>query len=212
MKVKLISYPVIDAAKLCGMAAAECYDAKNYDSALKHSTESGHTSVLEHATFTFEIEGISRACLAQLTRHRIASFSVQSQRYVKLDNPELVIPQTILNSPIRSEVEYAMQYMMELYGRLLGCGVPAEDARYVTPQAVPTKLMMTMNARELLHFFRLRTCNRAQWEIRQMADEMLRMCREVSPEIFGKAGPGCVTGLCTEKRPCGSPRRNDEWS
>ena len=102
-------------------------------------------------------------------------------------------------------------FMMDLNKKLLDAGVPAEDARYVTPQAVPTKLIMTMNARELLHFFSIRTCNRAQWEIREMADEMLRICRKVAPEIFGKAGPGCVTGRCPEKRPCGAPRKIDEW-
>lgn len=210
MNVTLIRYTGVP-AELCGLAAAICTDSQNWESALRHAVESGHTSVLEHAVFTFQIDGISRACLAQLTRHRLASFDVQSQRYVKLDNPELVMPQTIMNSPLSGEVETAMRYMMELYGRLLDSGVPAEDARYITPQAVPTKLVMTMNARELLHFFSLRTCNRAQWEIRQMADEMLKICRRVSPEIFGKAGPGCVTGKCPEKRPCGSPRSCVEW-
>ena len=212
MKVILVSYPVIDPAKLCGMAAAVCYDSKNYSSALKHSAGAGHTSVLEHANFTFEIEGISRACLAQLTRHRIASFSVQSQRYVKLDNPELIIPETIRESPMAAEVESTMRYVMNLYSRLLEAGVPAEDARFVTPQAVPTKLYMTMNARELLHFFSLRTCNRAQWEIRDLADKMLSLCKKISPEIFDNAGPGCVTGHCTEKKPCGKPRGKDEWA
>lgn len=210
MNVTLIRYTGAP-AELCGQAAAICTDSQNWASALRHAVESGHTSVLEHSVFTFQIEGISRACLAQLTRHRLASFDVQSQRYVKLDNPELVMPQTVMNSPLSGEVETAMRYMMELYGRLLDSGVPAEDARYITPQAVPTKLVMTMNARELLHFFSLRTCNRAQWEIRQMADEMLKICRNVSPEIFGKAGPGCVTGKCPEKRPCGSPRSCVEW-
>lgn len=210
MNVTLIRYTGAP-AELCGQAAAICTDSQNWASALRHAVESGHTSVLEHSVFTFQIDGISRACLAQLTRHRLASFDVQSQRYVKLDNPELVMPQTVINSPLRGEAETAMQYMMELYGRLMDSGVPAEDARYITPQAVPTKLVMTMNARELLHFFSLRTCNRAQWEIRQMADEMLKICRNVSPEIFGKAGPGCVAGKCPERRPCGSPRSCVEW-
>lgn len=211
MKIKLVSYPTMDPAKLCGMSAAICYDSDNYDSALKHSAGAGHTSVLEHASFTFEVEGISRVTLAQLTRHRIASFSVQSQRYVKLDDPELIIPETIRNSEFAQEAESTMRYVMNLYKRMVDAGIPAEDARYVTPQAVPTKLMMTMNARELLHFFSLRTCNRAQWEIRKMADEMLKVCRKVSPEIFSKAGPGCVSGKCTEGRPCGKSRDTKEW-
>lgn len=210
MKVELVSYPVIDPAKLCGKAAAICYDSNNYESALKHSAGAGHTSVLEHASFTFEIDGISRATLAQLTRHRIASFSVQSQRYVKLDNPDLIIPPSILqDSALTQEVKECMRHSMEMYRKLLVAGIPAEDARFVTPQAVPTKLMLTMNCRELLHFFSLRCCNRAQWEIREMADRMLKLCRDISPEIFGNAGPGCVTDLCREKRPCGHPRKEE---
>jgi len=211
MRVTLIRYTEAP-AELCGSAAAICYDSQNPESSLKHSVESGHTSVLEHASFTFQIEGISRACLAQLTRHRLASFDVQSQRYVKLDNPELVIPDTIKDSGFAAEVESTMRYVMNLYKRMVDAGIPAEDARYVTPQAVPTKLYMTMNCREMLHFFSLRTCNRAQWEIRRMADEMLKICREKAPEIFGEAGPGCVTGKCPEKRPCGKPRNVGDWN
>ena len=100
---------------------------------------------------------------------------------------------------------------MNLYQRMVDAGIPAEDARYVTPQAVPTTLIMTMNARELLHFFSLRTCNRAQWEVRHLADEMLTICKRLAPRIFGHAGPGCVTGKCPEKKPCGHPRDNSEW-
>ena len=212
MEVKLISYPVIDPAQLCGRAAAICYDSKNYESALKHSAGAGHTSVLEHASFTFEISGISRATLAQLTRHRIASFSVQSQRYVKLDNPEFVIPETIRKSELfYNRAESVMRLCMDLYKMMVDAGIPAEDARFVTPQAVPTNVIMTMNCRELLHFFRLRTCNRAQWEIRQLADEMLRICRKKSPEIFGNAGADCVTDVCHEKKPCGNPRSSKDW-
>ena len=211
LKVELLestSFP----AELCGIAAATCTDSKNTQSALRHAVESGHTSVLEHAVFTFKVSGLSRAALAQLTRHRLASFDVQSQRYVKLDNPELIIPDTIKNSSLAAEAESTMRYVMNLYGRMIDAGIPAEDARYVTPQAVPTELVMTMNARELLHFFSLRTCNRAQWEIRSMADEMLMICRRIAPEIFNDAGPGCVTGHCPEKRPCGHPRDKREWN
>ena len=211
MKVELIrntSFP----EDLCGQAAAVCTDSRNYESALMHAVESGHTSVLEHAVFTFQVEGISRACLAQLTRHRLASFDVQSQRYVKLDDPELVIPPSILQDrELTQEVEECMMYSMETYRKLLAAGITAEDARYVTPQAVPTKLIMTMNARELIHFFSLRTCNRAQWEIREMADRMLKICRKVSTRIFGNVGPGCITGRCPEKRPCGHARNVEEW-
>lgn len=210
MKVLLIQATAFP-AELCGSAAAVCTDSSNPDSALRHAMESGHTSVLEHAVFTFQVEGISRAAMAQLTRHRLASFDVQSQRYVKLKNEELVIPVSLMKSEIAEEVGDCMIKCMELYQKLLDAGVPAEDARYITPQAVPTKLIMTMNARELLHFFSLRTCNRAQWEIRNLADQMLRICKKYAPEIFGKAGPGCVTGHCPEKKPCGHPRIESEW-
>lgn len=210
MKVSLITYTDCP-DEICGRAAAVCTDTTNYLSALKHAVESGHTSVLEHSVFTFQVEGISRATLAQLTRHRLASFDVQSQRYVKLDHPELVVPDSIRESALHEEAVRCMEDSMKMYAMLLEAGVPAEDARFVTPQAVPTKLMMTMNARELLHFFSLRTCNRAQWEIRRMADEMLRICMEVAPDIFRYAGPGCVTGKCPEKRPCGHPRDKTEW-
>ena len=210
MKISLLRH-TIDPDELCGIAAAVCTDSKNQKSSLRHAIESGHTSVLEHAVFTFKVEGLSRAALAQLTRHRLASFDVQSQRYVKLDNPEFVIPDTIKNSKLFHETESTMRYVMNLYQRMLDAGIPAEDARYVTPQAVPTELVMTMNVRELLHFFSLRTCNRAQWEIRKLADEMLKICRTIAPEIFANAGPGCVTDHCPEKRPCGHPRSKDDW-
>lgn len=213
MTVILISYTAMP-EMLCGDAAAICWDSSNPDSALRHAMASGHTGVLEHAVFTFLVEGISRACLAQLTRHRLASFDVQSQRYVKLDHPDLVIPESIstLKSELKDLAILRMEESMECYRKLLAAGIPAEDARYVTPQAVPTKLIMTMNARELLHFFALRTCNRAQWEIREMADQMLKYCKKVAPVIFENAGPGCVTGQCPEKRPCGRPRSAEGWT
>ncbi len=211
MKVELIAH-TCDAALLCGEAAAICTNSKNPASSLRHALEAGHTSVLEHAVFTFRVEGLSRAALAQLTRHRLASFDVQSQRYVRLESPELVIPDTIRNSPYFAEACELMEKAMNLYGRMVDDNIPCEDARYITPQAVPTALILTMNARELLHFFSLRTCNRAQWEIRHMADRMLSICNHVAPAIFGKAGPGCVTGKCPEKWPCGHPREIGEWN
>ena len=173
--------------------------------------ESGHTSVLEHANFTFYIEGVSRVLLAQLTRHRLASYSVESQRYVKMSNVQFVIPESILSleSDVRDFAIHHMTKSLFVYEDLIESGVPAEDARYILPQAVPTKLYLTMNARELLHFFSLRTCNRAQWEIRELAKKMLKLCKSVAPELFKKAGPGCVTGNCPEKRSCGNPQTAD---
>ena len=211
MKVELISR-TDNAAQLCGEAAAICTNSDKPESALLHARDSGHTSVLEHAVFTFRVEGLSRAALAQLTRHRLASFDVQSQRYVKLSGDDfLVIPESIQNSPFSQEAQNLMRDTMHLYRRMVDAGLPKEDARYITPQAVTTALIMTMNARELLHFFSLRTCNRAQWEIRELADRMLRICKVVEPEIFGIAGPGCVTGKCPEKKPCGHTREKGEW-
>jgi thymidylate synthase (FAD) len=210
VKVELIAYTP-SASGVCCDAAAVCTASENGYRSLQHSLASGHESVLEHAVFTFRVEGISRVTLAQLTRHRLASFSVQSQRYVKLENPELVIPDSIRNSTFAAEAESTMHYVMNLYQRMVKAGIPAEDARYVTPQATTTNLIMTMNARELRHFFSLRCCNRAQWEIRKLADEMLKICKREAPILFDSAGPGCVTANCPESRPCSHPRSKTDW-
>ena len=213
MKVKLVRYTPMP-AELCGEAASCCWKKNNHEKSLKHAMESGHLSVLEHASFTFYIEDVSRVLLAQLTRHRIASFTVESQRYVRIDGCTLIVPESIQkmeNAELREKALRNMAEAMQIYSELADSGVPAEDARYITPQAVPTSLYLSMNARELMHFFELRTCNRAQWEIREMADEMLKICRKIAPKIFLSAGPGCVTGGCPEMRPCGHPRNTDEW-
>jgi thymidylate synthase (FAD) len=131
---------------------------------------------------------------------------VQSQRYVNQANQQIVIPESVERSLYGENAELAIKNCMNLYNLLVENGVPEEDARYVLPQGITTKLIMTMNCRELLHFFSLRTCNRAQWEIRQLADEMLEICRKRCPAIFANAGPGCVRGHCPEKRPCGHTR------
>jgi len=171
--------------------------------------ELGHFSVLEHASFTFGIEGISRSCSHQLVRHRIASFSQQSQRYVSHDQPFSVItPATINEQPeLRARFDAHMQDTYGLYHDLLSAGVPAEDARFVLPNAAATKLVMTMNARELHHFFELRCCRRSQWEIQAMAREMLRLARQAAPQLFTRAGPGCLSAPCPEgTMTCGSIR------
>ena len=199
------------AEELAGKAAAICTKSSNPWNALRHAIESGHESVLEHVTFTFQIEGVSRALLAQLTRHRIASFSVQSQRYVDMGEMPMVIPKSITqDKELLNEFGTAMDAVKTFYRHAVEKGIPKEDARYATPQACATSLVMTMNARELKHFFELRCCNRAQWEIRQLADQMLILCKEKCPLIFGKAGPGCVSGYCHEKKPCDHPRCNEE--
>ena len=171
----------------------------------------GHDSVLEHASFTFGVEGVSRVLLAQLTRHRLASFSVQSQRYVSYENGfGYIVPPKIAALGEEAQAEYHRQ-MEEMHAwycawqEKLGAGEGSnEDARFVLPGACETRLMMTMNVRELRHFFSLRMCSRAQWEIRALATEMHRLCMEVAPALFADAGPGCLRGACPEgAKSCG---------
>lgn len=208
MNVQLLSHTpnpeqlVAASAKLCysaasiaDLAAIEADKAAEFIEKLPEA----HQSPLEHVSFTFGIEGVSRAMLAQITRHRIASFSVQSQRYVNMDEFGYVVPPSIAaNQDAIDEYEHFMDRADLVYTYLRSCGIPAEDARFVLPNACETRMIVTMNARELLHFFSLRCCKRAQWEIRAVADEMLRLCKEVAPEIFAKAGAGCVRGHCPE--------------
>lgn len=183
------------AASIADLAAIEADKAAEFIGKLPEA----HQSPLEHVSFTFGIEGVSRAMLAQITRHRIASFSVQSQRYVNMDGFGYVIPPSIAaNQDALDEYEHFMDRADLVYTYLRSSGIPAEDARFVLPNACETRMIVTMNARELMHFFSLRCCKRAQWEIRAVADEMLRLCKEVAPEIFAKAGPGCVRGHCPE--------------
>lgn len=167
---------------------------------------SGHHSTLEHVSFTFAIEGISRACTHQLVRHRIASYSQQSQRYVKANDFVRIMPNTIKNKPeAKEKFDKLMEEITAVYGELLEMGIPAEDARFVLPNAAETKIVCTFNARSLLHFFEERCCNRAQWEIRAMANMMLAEVRKVAPVLFAKAGPTCQTArFCREgKKGCG---------
>ncbi len=192
---------------LAGQAAAQCTNSSKWTAALKRALKSGHESVIEHVMFTFKVTGVSRALLAQLTRHRIASFSVQSQRYVDMGEMPVVIPQSIRDNPACIKLwESLIDEIRDAYGAMVEAGIPKEDARYITPQAAQTELILTMNARELRHFFSLRCCNRAQWEIRELADRMLDTCKEECPIIFEDAGPGCVRGQCPEEKPCDHPR------
>ena len=176
---------------------------------LKNILSCGHFSVLEHAGFTFGIEGISRASSHQLVRHRLASFSQKSQRYVKENRLfDYIVPPDIFNRPsLHKEYEELMQKIFTLYNRFLSEDILAEDARYILPNATETKLIVTMNARELYHFFRLRCCYRAQWEIRNLAIQMLEKVKQVAPILFEEAGPACMTGNCSEgKMSCGRQR------
>ena len=240
MKVSLLAYTpqpertVAAAAKLCYSPASigdlmEGLTEEKTASFVNMLAEIGHESPIEHASFTFGIEGVSRSLLAQITRHRIASYSVQSQRYVKESRFEYVLPPEIGAIPeAREEFIRAMQEDQAHYERLTallkekhktelineGMEEKAadraaekkaiEDARFVLPNACTTKMVLTMNARSLLNFFKERCCSRAQWEIRGLAECMLKLCLEAAPDLFKKAGPPCVCGACPEgKMSCG---------
>lgn len=217
MKVKLLACTQ-NADDICAAAGNSCYSDRasaeimgtiDSEKVLDRIVGMGHHSVIEHAVFTFSVEGVSRALTHQLVRHRMASYSQQSQRYVSLDAPTFVTPHTVEGDPEAERVyNDVMDAIWDGYRRLEAMGIPAEDARYLLPNGCTTNITITMNARELLHFFSLRCCNRAQWEIREMADQMLEICREVSPVIFRAAGPPCVSGPCPEgKLSCGHPRK-----
>lgn len=202
--------------RMVALAARLCYSPsgigdlrkdisrKNVQGLVRKVLSMGHASTLEHVTFTFGIEGISRAASHQLVRHRLASYSQQSQRYVSADFG-YVTPESVSDQPeLLAEYKRHMAASVALYEKLGKAGVPAEDARFVLPNATETKILVTMNARELSHFFSLRTCRRAQWEIREMALGMLAIARKKAPLLFENAGPGCVREKCPEgKMSCG---------
>lgn len=220
LEVTLITHTP-EPEKVIASAAKLCYSSNDIktlmdglttekiESFIKKLTELGHQSPLEHCTFTFGIEGVSRALSHQLVRHRLASYSQKSQRYVKEGQFEYIVPPTILENYADCGVfKDLMEHCQEAYTYFINNGIPAEDARFVLPNACETKLVMTMNIRSLLHFFEERCCNRAQWEIRQMADRMLEICKEVAPNLFMKAGASCVRGKCKEgKMCCGNPKK-----
>ena len=212
MLVNLLQYTP-DPERTVALAARLCYSpssigalqerlaAADVAAFLDKIMSLGHLSVLEHVSFTFGVEGISRACSHQLVRHRLASYSQQSQRYVTFSGDEFpqVVPQSIARHPeLETVFQEAMQACAAAYRQLVDAGVPAEDARFVLPNAAETKIVVTMNARELRHFFELRCCERAQWEIRALAIQMLRLVKPLAPPLFADAGPGCVAGACPE--------------
>ncbi len=249
MKVTLIAHTPTP-EKIIAAAAKMCYSDSNAETLLnglddeknnafiKMLSDLGHESPFEHSTFTFGIEGVSRTLLAQITRHRIASFSVQSQRYVKQDNFVFITPPAIADNFEASEIyQKSMKNALDDYMRIsdilekkyiqefIENGADEktakskaekkaiEDARFVLPNACETKMIVTMNIRSLMNFFRLRCCQRAQWEIRAVADEMLKLCSDVSPVLFRNAGPSCVcNGLCSEgKMSCGKAKEIKEF-
>ena len=211
MKVKLLDYTpepervVAMAARLCySPVGAEELSERLSDEQVRAMVEKmvalGHASTIEHVSFTFGIEGVSRVLTHQLVRHRIASYDQQSQRYVAEHDFEYITPHTIEEKPeAREKFDALMQRIREAYDELVEMGVPKEDAHYVLANATETKILVTMNARSLLHFFNLRCCNRAQWEIREMAYKMLAEVQKVAPTLFKNAGASCVnTGRCPE--------------
>lgn len=211
MEVKLLRHTpepektVAMSARLCysPIGAAQLEEKMTDEQAAKlvrKLVSMGHFSTLEHVTFTFAIEGVSRVLTHQLVRHRIASYSQQSQRYVKEHNFETIMPPTIAARPeAKEKFLKLMQEIQDLYNEFTEQGIPAEDARYVLPNAAETKIVCTFNVRSLLNFFSLRCCSRAQWEIRQLAEKMLAECKKVAPVLFENAGPTCVSeGICRE--------------
>ncbi len=241
MNVKLLAHTP-EAEKIIATAAKLCYSSSDIGSLKDGLTDEkvegfvsmlasiGHESVMEHVSFTFGIEGISRACSHQLVRHRIASYSQKSQRYVNENGFEFITPPEIAaDEAAKAEFDKQMAAITESYNKIadiltqkhtktfLEQGLDEkeakskaqkkanEDARFVLPNACETKIVVTMNVRSLFNFFKHRCCNRAQWEIKAVADEMLKLCKEVAPNVFKNAGPSCVmTGRCPEgKMSCG---------
>lgn len=230
LKVNIIAHTpepekvIAAAAKLCYSAVSiseiqEKLDRENTEKFLNMLMSYGHESPIEHVSFTFAIEGVSRSLTHQLVRHRIASYSQQSQRYVKLEQFEYIIPPEVdMNEKSREIFIHAMKESQRAYNELVEIlkakyveegskSITAEkraieDARYVFPNACETKIMVTMNARSLMNFFRHRCCNRAQWEIRALADEMLNEIKKVAPILFKYAGPSCLYSMCPEGKMC----------
>ncbi|MBW6468851.1 MAG: FAD-dependent thymidylate synthase [Coriobacteriia bacterium] len=201
------------AARLCyapvGAAALfEDMTAESVRKVLRTIMNSGHFSALEHVSYTFAVDGVSRAMTHQLVRHRLASYNQQSQRYVAYDEePTFIVPPSVADDPAaRERFDAAASAAFAAYRELVESGIPAEDARYLLPNAMETKIVITMNVRELLHFFELRCCKRAQWEIRDLALRMLALAEPTAPYVFMDAGASCRRGPCREgKMTCGEP-------
>ncbi|MFH1838474.1 MAG: FAD-dependent thymidylate synthase [Candidatus Kuenenbacteria bacterium] len=207
LKVELISYTK-DPEQVCATAIKQCYskigvselkkkiNKETIERLIKQVVSSGHTSTIEHASFTFAVQGISRVCSHQLVRHRIASYSQQSQRYVdfKAKGFDYIIPPLVKKNPkILKKFCKDMDEIFNKYKNLIENGMALEDARFILPNACETKIIITINARALLNFLKERLCNRAQWEIRIMAYQMLNLVKKIAPNIFKNAGTTCQT-------------------
>ena len=212
LSVKLLAYTPTP-ERIVAAAARCCYSNDDPDKLLENMTDEkaaafinklndlGHQSPLEHVSFTFAISGVSRALLAQITRHRIASFSVRSQRYCGFQSADFITPPSIKNAGIKPIFDAGLNQAKSNYDELINSGIAKEDARMVLPNASSTSMVVTMNARELLHFFSLRCCTRAQWEIRALANEMVKLVKAAAPNLFKQAGAACVQlGYCPENK------------
>jgi thymidylate synthase (FAD) len=211
IKVNLIEYTK-DPERVVAMSARLCYSPAGAAELVERMTDAqverlvgkivsmGHASTMEHVSFTFAMEGVSRVLTHQLVRHRIASYSQQSQRYVAEHDFEYIMPPNIAAKPeAAAKFKALMMQIRTTYNDMVELGVSKEDARYVLANATETKIVATFNARSLMHFFNLRCCNRAQWEIREMAYQMLKEVQSVAPLLFKNAGASCVdTGHCPE--------------
>lgn len=214
MKVTLLSHTK-DIEPLIAAAARTCYSGTTTEEVyttmaadpdmnarfIKKLVDMGHESPLEHVTFTFGIDGVSRALTHQLVRHRLASFNQQSQRYVDANHFGYVVPHSIEKNPelLKRYRDFMDNRIIDFYDEMVKEGIPKEDARYILPNATTTNIVVTMNVRELLHFFSVRCCTRAQWEIRELAWQMLAICKQVSPILFNHAGAFCDEhGYCKE--------------
>ena len=211
MKVKLIRHTP-EPERAVAVAARLCYSPVGVDELneklsdeavakfVRKLADLGHASTFEHVSFTFAVEGVSRVLTHQLVRHRIASYSQQSQRYVAEHDFESIVPPSIEKNAVAKEKFHALlEDIQQVYNELIALGVDKEDARYVLPNAAETKIVITMNVRSLFNFFELRCCQRAQWEIRELAQRMLKEVKKVAPVLFEKAGPTCETmRICNE--------------
>ena len=219
LKVVLLSHSP-EPERAVATAARNCYSPRDIETINENWTEAevkkmvarvrdaGHLSTFEHTMFTFGVSGVSRVLTHQLVRHRHMSFEQKSQRYIKVKGQfEYITPPSISARPeIKAKYDALMARISEFYAEALGAGAPAEDARFALPNAAETQIVITANARALLDFFTLRTCNNAQWEIRELAFAMLRLAKRAAPDLFIRAGATCVRGYCNEPNGPECPR------
>jgi thymidylate synthase (FAD) len=219
LKVVLLSHSP-DPERAVATAARNCYSPRDIETIDDNWTadevekmvdrvrDAGHLSTFEHTMFTFGVSGVSRALTHQLVRHRHMSYEQKSQRYIKVKGqfPFIAPPSIAARPQIAAEFEALMERISEFYQKALEAGTPPEDARFALPNAAETQIVITANARALLDFFTLRTCNNAQWEIRELAFAMLRLVKKAAPGLFVRAGATCVRGYCNEPNGPDCPR------